>query len=94
MRHRRQRRQQRQRLEGCGARGARQRGFVHAADGHAVGEEQRVEARGLGALRERHVVRQVTAGVGLRAGMAPAGDVMPGDLDKGAEMQLARRLVL
>lgn len=90
----RQCRQQCQRLEGGGARGARQGGIIHAADGNAVRQEQRIEPRGLGALRQRDVVRQVAPGIGLRARMAPPGDMVPGGLEKGAQMQLARRLLL
>ena len=87
--HRGQCREQRQRLEAGCARGAGQGGVVKRADCDAIGEKDRIELRGLGALRQPHVVRKILPGVGLCAGVAPAGHMVAGGLQEGAELELA-----
>ena len=86
-----QRRQQRERLEVVAARGARQGRQVGVAHADRVGQEDGVELGGLGAPGQIHVVAEVHGRVGLRAGVAPGGDVVAGLHQEGAELDLARR---
>ena len=58
------------------------------AAGQPVGEEHHVELGALGGHRLAHQMRQVLA-AGIRAGIAPAGDVMPCALQEHAEMHLS-----
>ena len=66
----------------------RQVGVAHA---DRVGQEDGVELGGLGAPGQIHVVAEVHGRVGLRAGVAPGGDVVAGLHQEGAELDLARR---
>ena len=90
----RERRQERQRLEVIGACGAREGREVRIADTDAIGEEDRVELRALGDLRELRVMREVEAAVGSCIGMTPRGDVMPGLHQERAQMHLPLWLLL
>jgi hypothetical protein len=59
------------------------------AAGEAVGEEHHVEPGALRGHNLPHQMRQILA-AGIRAGIAPAGHVMPCALQEHAEMHLTR----
>jgi hypothetical protein len=60
-------------------------GLAHA---DIVGEEDHIEFSALGGFCDFGVMREVDAGVGLRAVMPPGGNMMAGWIEKGAEPEL------
>jgi hypothetical protein len=68
---------------------ARHRLHVGLAHTGVVGEEDHVELGALGGLRDFDVMLEIDAGVGLRLGMPPGGDMMTGRVEEGAEPELA-----
>ena len=59
--------------------------FRHGPDGVVVRREQHVEQPALGDLRHLDEMRKIDAGVGLRARMPPAGDMMAAGPDEQPE---------
>lgn len=82
-----QRGQQGERLEQIGAGHAR--GLGTFGGGHAVGDEQQVEAGGFRQAGERPVVRDVHPGATRHGRMAPGCDMVTGGHEKGAQVQLS-----
>jgi hypothetical protein len=76
-------------LRHVAVRRAAEKVHVVAPRAGAVGEKQQIELRGLRSLGKPDVMSEVDAGIGLRLGMAPCGNVMPGRVEKGAEAQMA-----
>ncbi len=60
--------------------------FRHRPDGVVVRREQHVEQPALGDLRHLDEMRKIDAGVGLRARMPPAGDMMAAGPDEQSEL--------
>jgi hypothetical protein len=61
---------------------------MRLTDGDVVGEKHHVHLGALGGLRQFDIVLKVDAGIGLRLGMTPGGDVVAGRVEEGPEPEL------
>ena len=87
-RHGGERRQQGHRIEiGHVLRPALKRAELAVTHSNRIRDEHQIELAALGDLRDLGVVLEIGAGIDLRIGMQPGGDMVAGWVKKGPEMQ-------